>query len=140
MKQLRELATIAAFCAASLLVAAGGMAVVLLALEYLSPSELWGLGGAFRTGFYATLVLGVVPAVILGAPGYWMLRRSSRATALGARGLGAVLGALVGFVEPALIPWGMSCGLVAAGLTHIAAERWLGPNNSSKPTPLRGAA
>jgi hypothetical protein len=140
MKSFRELATIAMFSAVALLVVAGAVAVTFLAVEYFSPSELWGLAGAFRTGFYATLLFGVLPGVLLGAPAYWLLRRFQRAARPSVCLVGAALGALVALVEPGLVGWGVGCGIVTAGLTHFAAERWLGPNNSSKPTPLRGAA
>jgi hypothetical protein len=140
MKQARALATIATFAAVALIVVAGLVAVTLAALEALSPSELWGVAGAFRTGFYASLLFGVVPGVVLGAPVYWLLWRSGRARWLSVLLVGAVLGALIAVVESGLAPWGIGCGMLVAGLTHIAAMRWLGPNNSSKPTPLRGAA
>jgi hypothetical protein len=140
MKQARALATIVMFAALALIVVGGVVAVVLATIEVLSPSELWGVTGAFRTGFYASLLFGVVPAVVLGAPAYWLLWRTGRASWPAALVLGAALGALVVVVEPGLTAWGIGCGILASGLTHVAATRWLGPNNSSKPTPLRGAA
>ena len=140
MKQARALATVAMFAAIALIVVAGLVALTLAALEALSPSERWGVAGAFRTGFYASLVLGAVPAALLGAPAYWLLWRAGRASWPAALLLGAALGALVAVVESGLTVWGIGCGILASGLTHVAATRWLGPNNSSKPTPLRGAA
>ena len=140
MKQARALATVALFATAALIVVAGLVAALLVVLEILSPSELWGVSGAFRAGFYASLVLGVVPSLVLGAPAYWLLWRVGRATWFTVLLLGAVLGALVAVLERDLMPWGVACGILVSGLTHIAGTRWLGPNNSSKPTPLRGAA
>ena len=132
MKQARALATIMMFAALALVVVAGGVAIVLAAIEALSPSELLGVAGAFRTGFYASLLFGVVPAVVLGAPAYWLLWRAGRASWPAALALGAALGALVVVVEPGLTAWGIGCGIFASGLTHVAATRWLGPNNSFK--------
>jgi len=140
MKHLRALATTAMFAAVALIVVAGLVAILFAAVEILSPSELWGVAGAFRTGFYASLLFGVVPAVALGAPAYWLLWRAGRATWAAVLLLGAALGALVGVVEVALAAWGVGCGVIVSGLTHVAVTRRLGPNSSSKPTPLRGAA
>ena len=140
MKPARELAAITAITFASLLATAAAMALLLLVLESIWPSELLSRRGAFQTGFVATLLVGSLPAVVLGAPSYWLLRRHGRASPIAIRSLGALFGTLVGFVEPAFTAWGGGCGLVTAGLAHMAVEHWLGPNNSSKPTPLRGAA
>lgn len=140
MRHLRQLVIVTALSACALLLVALAVAAVLLALEIASPSDLWNRAGAFRTGLYATLLLGAGPALLLGAPGYWLLWRLGRARWLPVLSLGAGLGASVAFLEPAWIAWGVACGAVVAGLTHRAAQRWLGPDNSSKPTPLQGEA
>jgi hypothetical protein len=140
MKYARELAALMAFAAVSLVAVAGSVAVLFAVLEHFTPTELWGLSGAFRTGFFATLVFGTVPAVLVGGPAYWLIRRCGCASWLNAVAIGGVLGTLVAVVEPALTAWGVGCGGIVAGLTHLAATRWLGPNKSSKPTPLRGSA
>ena len=140
MKHAGALVTIALLAAGSLLVAALGVGCVLATWELIAPSEFWAFGGAFKGGFLATVLLGAVPALVIGVPAYWSLRRIHQARWPAALGLGGVFGALITVVEPGLAPWGVGCGTLCAGLTHLGASRWLRPNNSSKPTPLRGAA
>ncbi|WP_133479992.1 hypothetical protein [Cognatilysobacter segetis] len=123
------------FAAISLIVVAGLVAIASAVLEVLSPSELWGVAGAFRTGFYAALLLGAMPALLLGAPAYWLLWRAGRARWRSALPVGAALGALVLLVEPGLAGWGIVCGMLVAALTHVAAARWLAPAIASTSPP-----
>lgn len=129
MQVALQLMKVVLFAAGTLLVVSLGVAALFFATEELSPSEFWGAWGAFRTGFFATLLFGSGPALLLGAPGYWWLWRTGRATWLSILPLGACLGALVSLVEPALAAWGIACGIIVSGLTHVAVRRWLGPNN-----------
>lgn len=138
MRNTRELIQVAVISAASLVSVAIGVAVIFLAFEVLSPSELWSRYGAFRAGLYATLACGAIPAMVLGAPAYWLLWRIGRARWTTVVPLGALLGALVALVEPYLVSWGISCGIVVAGLTHLSAKRWLSP--SIRPGRRRDAA
>lgn len=140
MQNAGALGTIALLVGGSLLVAALGVGSVLAAWELLAPSDFWAFGGAFSGGFVATVLLGAVPALALGVPAYWFLWRTHRARWPVALGLGGVLGALIALAEPGLALWGVGCGTVCAGLTHLGAARWLGPNSSSRPTPLAAAA
>jgi hypothetical protein len=126
MKSTRQLVKTELLAAAALTMVALAVASIFVLLEVLSPSELWGPSGAFIAGLYATLVLGAVPAVLFGAPGYWLLWRLGRARWLTVLPLGAAFGALVAVLEPALLPWGITCGIVTAAITHVAAGRWLG--------------
>ncbi|WP_421683236.1 hypothetical protein HKW98_01465 [Stutzerimonas urumqiensis] len=126
MKDLHPFALIAALSATALVLVAASIGLSLAVLEALWPSDLWDVAGAFRAGFVATLAFGAIPAVLLGAPGYWLIWRSRRVTAPQACCIGAMLGASVGLIEPALAAWGIGCGAITAGLTHGAAVRWLG--------------
>lgn len=125
MKSARQLVKTGLLAAAALIMVALAVASIFVLLEVLSPSELWGPSGAFIAGLHATLVLGAVPAVLFGAPGYWLLWRLGRARWLTVLPLGAAFGALVAVLEPALLPWGIPCGVVTAAITHVAAGRWL---------------
>lgn len=106
MKSARQLVKTALLATAALIMVALAVASIFVLFEVLSPSELWDPSGAFIAGLYATLVLGAVPAVLFGAPGYWLLWRCRRARWLTVLPLGAALGALVAVLEPALLPWG----------------------------------
>lgn len=136
----RPLMKVAVIAAASLLAVATAVALLLAALEMGWPSEFWSPWGAFRAGLYASLALGAGPAMLVGAPTYWLLWRAGFASTTSAVLLGAASGALAGLIEPALVAWGMACGAVAAGLTHRVARRWLGAKNRVVPAPPRGRA
>lgn len=129
MTPLREFAAIVVLVATSLSAVACAMGALFAMLEWLSPSELWGLGGALRTGFLATVALGSAPALLVGAPLYWILWRRRHATRLASAVLGSVAGALVAALEPSLVAWGAGCGAATALLTHGLARRRGGPFN-----------
>ena len=140
MRVARQLMQVAVFSAASLVLVAFAVALLVAGIEASSPTEFWGLPGAFGTSLYATLLIGAGPAILMGAPAYWWLWRLGQARSLVVLLLGAGLGALIAVLEPVLLGWGAGCGVAVAGLTHLAARRWLGPNQSFKPNPLRGSA
>lgn len=121
---MKQLLALLACSALALFLVACGAATVLAVSEVLSPSELWDVAGALWAGFWITLALGVVPALLLGAPIYWLFWRSGRGGWPVAAGLGLLLGCLVTLVEPALLPWGVACGLVTALLAQFAS-RWV---------------
>ncbi|MCH8496863.1 MAG: hypothetical protein LAT63_00165 [Marinobacter sp.] len=110
MRALRQLIQVMVFSAVSLLVVAIAIALLFLALELASPSELWRPFGAFRVGFYATLVVGAAPAILVGAPAYWWVWRLGYARWLIVLPVGAVLGTLAALLDLALIGWGVGCG------------------------------
>ncbi len=121
---MKQLLALVACSALALFLVACGTAMVLAVSEVLSPSELWDVAGALWAGFWITLALGAIPALLLGAPIYWLFWRSGRGGWSVAAGLGVVLGCLVGLIEPALLPWGVACGLVTALLARLAS-RWV---------------
>ena len=87
----------------------------------------------FAIGFAA------VPSLVLGVPAYAWLLHSGRAT----RGAAAALGLLAGAAAGAWGGW--PAALVTSGygacIGYFTHEAWRADsNNSSKPTPLRGAA
>jgi hypothetical protein len=103
-------------------------------------------GGLFvGYSFVVAFVLGLLPLLAIGAPSYLLLARSQRARYTTALLIGLIPAAMVAVVELGLFAalvaiYGGTSGL----LTHYFAERSrrksLHANNSSKPTPLRGAA
>ncbi|GAB6197559.1 hypothetical protein [Lysobacter xanthus] len=128
------------------LAAGSVLASALLALARFMPNtfsliaatiSLWLLFALY--GF----VLGLLPALLYGAPLYATAQRVGHASYL----VAGIIGALPGLVLLAyagdwlILAYGVFSGLA----THFFAQpRWpwsrLGANNSSKPTPLRGAA
>lgn len=115
-----------ALVAAAVLVVAVMVGVVLAVIEMIRPSELWDAWGAFQTGCIAATVLGLGPAIVLGAPVYGLLRRGGRARWRTVLALGAALGSLVALFDVAFLGWGIAAGAAVAGLTHVGAGRWLG--------------
>jgi len=88
-------------------------------------------------------VLGLLPTLFYGAPLYALARRLGRDSYLVAGAIGVAPGlVLLAYAGDWLI---LAYGGLTGLATHFfakprAAKRKLGANNSSKPTPLRGAA
>ncbi|AXK71228.1 hypothetical protein DWG18_02285 [Lysobacter sp. TY2-98] len=118
----------------------------LLALARFMPNTFSLVAAAFSLWLLFALyafVLGLLPALLYGAPLYAAAQRAGRASYF----IAGVIGAAPGLVFLAyagdwlILAYGVFSGLA----THFFAQpRWpwsrLGANNSSKPTPLRGAA
>jgi hypothetical protein len=87
----------------------------------------------------AGLMLGAILIAVFIAPAYLVLAHHRRATYLTSAIMGSLPGvALVAYEADLGLP-AMLTGAVVAFATHWRCSR-VGPNNSSKPTPLRGAA
>lgn len=110
--------------AAAVLLVAVAIGIALALLEWVRPSELWDRWGAFRSGFIATTVLGMAPALVFGTPAYALLQHAGRARWGAVIALGAGLGSLVALFDVAFLGWGVAAGAAVAGLTHIGATRW----------------
>jgi hypothetical protein len=124
---------------ASLFVAAALMAAYGLVDATRSPGMISAAGSA-QIGFFGTLLFGVLPVTLFGAPIYVWLARANLATWLSVSALGFLPSALLALVDLELAFLALLCGPTIAWLTHLACRRWVSPNNSSKPKPLRGSA
>lgn len=133
--QRLAISEMAAFIA--LLVLAVSLAVLAAISAALAETAVLGIGGSSAVVFGYTVVLGVVPALVLGAPGYAWLWHTGRASWLSAAALGLGLGAPLGFIALELGLWACAAGATVAVATHLACRA--GANNS-KPTSLRDAA
>ncbi len=139
MSIFRQLLIVEAVTLLSLLVVAAAMAGygAIDSLRYanslLTPAE------SAKIGFGYTIMIGFLPAILVGAPGYVLLLRKGLARWPYVLGLGALPGFAILPLELSLGLWAIACGAAVALLTHVICHR-LGPNNSFKPTPLRGAA
>ena len=139
MEKILQLLKIAAAALVAVLLVAGGMALLFgLGVGGLAVS-LTPLGAAAGV-FAVTFLAGAAPAVLIAPPIYLFFWRLQRTTYLSAVIAGAIGGALVGLLDSAIMPYSTTSGVVVAVLTHALASRWLGPNTSFKPMPLRGAA
>lgn len=104
-----------------------------------NPASILDPESAARVTFAYTCVLGALPVVLVGAPGYWALLQRGLARWYYALALGAApaLGFLLADLDLAF--WALVAGSIVALLTHLLC-RELAPDTSPKPTPLRGAA
>ena len=139
MKLFRQLLQVFLLAAASLILAAGVTAALLAVLVVIDPDEIPPLAAA-SGGFLGTLAFGALPAFVIGVPAYVSFWRKGQDSWRNVLALGGVAGCTVGIIQAALLPYGLACGIVVAGLTHAGKLRWVGPNNSFKPNPLRGSA
>ena len=139
MQHWKQLAGTEAAALASLFV----VAVLMAAYGYLDATRSPGMisaAGSAQIGFAGTLFFGLLPVTLFGAPAYACLARTNRASWLSVSALGFLPSAALALVDLELAFLALLCGPSIAWLTHLACRRWVSPNNSSKPTPLRGAA
>ena len=100
---------------------------------------------ASATAFVAVFA-GILPALLYGAPAYALASYAGRANALTAGLIGLTPGTVLLLLNQELAVLVLLFGTCVALATHavavrrLARLRSLGANNSSKPTPLRGAA
>ncbi|MDH5828920.1 hypothetical protein QFW80_00075 [Luteimonas sp. M1R5S18] len=91
-------------------------------------------------GLIITLPLAIAVAVVLGTPTYFLLRKLGWLAWWQVTLSGALL--VVPFALYAYPYWNFVAGIIGSGAV-AALLFWffgIGPNNSFKPTPLRGAA
>jgi uncharacterized membrane protein len=118
--------------------------------SYLSGPGPWEtLSAALLLGGAVALVavlVGVVPALLYGVPAYAFVSYRGRANSVTALGIGLFPGLITLPFSKDLAVFVLVFGPCVALVTHLVAKRrlaklhGLGANNSSKPTPLRGAA
>jgi hypothetical protein len=139
MGALRQLLIVGPAALAALLLVASAMAGVAALDSATNSNALLRPSFAAKTTFGYTLILGILPALLIGVPGYLLLLRRRAARWYYALGLGVVPGIVALPLDANLGAWAVVCGGAVAMLTHLACRR-LVPNNSFKPNPLRGSA
>ena len=139
MSLLRQLLVVAATAFAALLLVAGAMATVAAVDSATNSNALLSSKSAATVTFGYTVILGILPALLFGAPGYVLLLRKGLARWYYALALGALPGAIALPFDSNLGFWAIACGSVVALATHLVCRR-LGPNNSFKPNPLRSTS
>lgn len=112
------------------LVALAALLLVALALAALAALEsssqlnpVFGPAASAWLLFSYTLIIGVAPALLIGAPGYLLLLRGRKANWLAILSLGAAPGIALLFVATDLGLWATGCGLAVATITHLACRR-----------------
>ncbi|MFC0682554.1 hypothetical protein ACFFGH_32385 [Lysobacter korlensis] len=127
---------------------AAGLAVGLFGF-FSAPDSALGLAQNIGIGLFSAIpavLLGLVPALVWGAPAYAALAAQGRESFLSATIVGALPGLLILPAERQLGVLFILFGVPVALCTHALARRRVralrnhGSNNSSKPKPLRGSA
>ena len=139
MAGLKLFAVIELIALVALLVVAGAMAGYGAADSAFHANSLLSPSSSAWLGFGYTALIGAPVVVVIGAPAYFILLRRGLARWPYILLAGAVPGLVALAASLSLGSWATLCGIAVASLTHVV-YRWVGPNNSSKPTPLRGAA
>jgi hypothetical protein len=139
MSAFRLVLVVSTAALSALLIVAGAMAGVAAMDSATHSNALLSPASAASVTFGYTLILGVLPVLLVGVPGYLILLHRGIARWHYALALGVVPGLVALPFGANLAIWATVCGGAVAMLTHLACRR-LGPNNSFKPTPLRGAA
>ena len=139
MAAFRKLLVIEACSIGALLFVSSLMAVGGVFDSVLRTNSLVRPADSALIGFVYTAVFGFLPVVLIGAPGYLVLLRYNFARLKYVLLLGITPGVFAVFFHPSLGLWAIVCGALMASITHFIYRK-LGPNNSSKPMPLRGTA
>ena len=139
MKLWQQLAQTEAIAIIALLVSAGVMAAYGAVDAIRSPGMI-DLASFAEICFWSTLIFGLVPVTVFGAPFYVWLSRRGLATWRLIVIVALAPAAFLLLVDMNLALMALLCVFTTVGLTHWACSKWVRPNNSSKPTPLRGAA
>jgi len=139
MGKFRQLLIVQATALAALALFAAAMAAVAASDSATNSAAILGPGSAAWVTFAYTCILGLMPVVLFGAPSYWLLLQKGLARWNYALAIGAGPALIFLLADLNLAFWALVAGSIVALLTHALCRR-LGPNNSSKPTPLRGAA
>ena len=134
MKFLRQLLLVEAVALVALFVVSGAIAALFGAGSLLGPSSAFGPTDSAQIGFVGAVFFGLLPTLLVGAPGYIVLLRSGLARWPYVLLLGTLPGIVALTVEPSLGLWAITCGAAIAAFTHVTCS-WLGPNQSFKPTP-----
>jgi len=136
---LRQLLLVEIAALLSLLIVAGAMSAYGAADSARHAAPLLSPSASAQILFSYTLIIGILPVTLVGAPGYVVLLRKDVARWPYALGLGVFPGFVVLPLELSLGFWAIICGAAVALVTHIMCRR-LGPNNSFKPNLLRKSA
>jgi hypothetical protein len=134
MQTLRQLLYVWASALTALLVVAGALAAYGAAQSALASSAVLDPAASAQVVFAYTAIIGLLPALLIGAPGYVGLLRYNLARWPYVFLLGVLPGILVLAFEPSLGFLAIMCGAAVSLLTHVICRR-LRPNQSFKPTP-----
>jgi hypothetical protein len=139
MRIRRDLMIVFALAILALVLVAGAMAAVAAIDSASNSNALLSPAFSAKVTFGYTILLGTLPVLFVGAPGYLILLRRNLARWYYVVALGIAPGLAAMPFDANLAFWAVICGAAVALATHIAYRR-LGPNNSFKPKPLRGSA
>ncbi|WP_460457169.1 hypothetical protein [Arenimonas alkanexedens] len=134
MTILRQLMIVEASALLALLAVAGAMAAYGAADSVLHSNAILDPAASAKLGFGYTAIIGLLPAVLYGAPGYVGLLRHNRARWPYVLMLGVLPGVLLLPFELSLGFFAVLCGAAVSLVTHFLCRR-LRPNQSFKPTP-----
>lgn len=136
---LRQLLLVEAAALAALLVVAGAMAAYGAADSSFNANSLLSPTASAQIAFGYTVILGLLPALLIGAPSYVALLQHNLARWPYVLLLGILPGLVVLIIEITLGFWIIVCGATVALITHFIYHQF-GLKNLYKMNPLRGSA
>ena len=123
-----------------MLIAIAGLAAAYGALGAARSPGMFSPADSAQIWFFGTFTFGILPVTFFGVPLYVWLSRTGHATWLSVSAIALVPAGLLLLAEIEIGFIALLCAPPVAWLTHLVCRSWVSPNNSSKPTPLRGAA
>ena len=128
MRILRQLLLVEVANLTALLIVAGAMAAYGAADSSFNANSLLSPTASAQIGFGYTTILGLLPALLIGAPSYVALLQHNLARWPYVLILGVLPGLVMILIELSLGLWAIICGAAVALLTHLICS-WLSSNN-----------
>ena len=132
MSAIRQLLVVGAAAFVSLLLVAGVMAGVAAVDSATNSNSLLSPSSAATVIFGYTMIIGTLPALLVGAPAYVVLMRKGQARWYYVLALGVTPGLIVLLMDANLGFWAIVCGGVISLMTHLACRRfspWSAPSS-----------
>ena len=120
---LRQLLLVEAAALAALFAVAGAMAAYGAADSSFNANSLLSPAASAQIGFSYTAILGLLPALLIGAPCYVALLQHNLARWPYALLLGILPGLVMLLIELSMGFWAIICGATVALLTHLMCRR-----------------
>ena len=128
MRILRQLLLVEVANLTALLIVAGAMAAYGAADSSFNANSLLSPPASAQIGFGYTTILGLLPALLIGAPSYVALLQHNLARWPYVLILSVLPGLVMILIELSLGLWAIICGAAVALLTHLICS-WLSSNN-----------
>jgi hypothetical protein len=122
MNYFAQLLRIETIAIAALFIVAAVLAAVFAVQSSFTEGAILGFADTSKIVFLTTMMWGLGPVIVFGAPLYTFLRQHGHASLASAIGLGSIPGILFLLLDVELGVWAVACGIAVAGITHFISK------------------